>query len=404
MPFSFGMKRFVSLFCVSIFLCASLFPHDPVGDNDNVLMKIDGEDIYLSEFDYFYNKVASRMDCSRDEYFHYFLRYKMKVYDAKRLGLDKNADYERKIKRLEAAIRSYDNAGYVDAGKKRNGAIKLLTYRVCQNNDMSGAIAFMNGVCSKLKSGATLQDICDSYPELTLQVYESSELKYCLGEVRSELQKIQAGGCSSPFVSPEGVNIVLNESNTSFGCSISDFAVDALLASEWDRCRPDDCMKCSDDELEHYFKANKKKYMWELPHYKGAVIHCKNKKSASKIKKKLRKLPVEEWTERLRYLSEEDFRYDAIVESGLFCIGENEYVDKLVFKCGNYNPKEEYPYTFVIGKCLDYMPGSYEDVYDVLLKDYMLEKENRYFDELERKLRVEKYIDVLKTVNSSGSN
>ena len=77
MPFSFGMKRFVSLFCVSIFLCASLFPHDPVGDNDNVLMKIDGEDIYLSEFDYFYNKVASRMDCSRDEYFHYFLRYKI---------------------------------------------------------------------------------------------------------------------------------------------------------------------------------------------------------------------------------------------------------------------------------------------------------------------------------------
>ena len=108
--------------------------------------------------------------------------------------------------------------------------------------------------------------------------------------------------------------------------------------------------------------------------------------------------------ERLRYLSEEDFRYDAIVESGLFCIGENEYVDKLVFKCGNYNPKEGYPYTFVIGKCLDYMPGSYEDVYDVLLKDYMQEKENRYFDELERKLRVEKYIDVLKTVNSSGSN
>lgn len=367
-------------------------------------MKIDGEDIYMSEFDYFYNNVASHMDCSRDEYFHYFLRYKMKVYDAKRLGLDKNADYERKIKGLEGAIRSYDNAGYVDAGKKRNGAIKLLTYRVCQNNDMSGAIAFMNGVCSKLKSGATLQDICDSYPELTLQVYESLELKYCLGEVRSELQKIQAGGCSSPFVSPEGVNIVLNESNTSFGCSISDFAVDALLASEWDRCRPDDCMKCSDDELEHYFKANKKKYMWELPHYKGAVIHCKNKKTASKIKKKLRKLPVEEWTERLRYLSEEDFRYAAIVEPGLFCIGENEYVDKLVFKCGNYNPKEEYPYTFVIGKCLDYMPGSYEDVYDVLLKDYMQEKENRYFDELERKLRVEKYIDVLKTVNSSGSN
>lgn len=404
MPFSFGMKRFLLLFCMTISLCASAFSHSPVGDNDNVLMKIDGEDIYMSEFDYFYNKVASQMDCSRDEFFHYFLRYKMKVYDAKRLGLDKNDDYERKVKRLEAAIRSYDNTEYAGEGKNRDVAIKLLTYRICQNEDMASAIKFMHGVCSRLKSGTFLQDICNSYPELNLQIYESSELKYCLNEVKNELLRVPAGGCSLPFISPEGVHIVINENKIKAGCSVSDFAVDALLASEWDRCRPDDYMKSSEDELEHYFKANRKKYMWELPHYKGAVIHCKNKKIASKIKKKLRKLPLEEWTDKLYSLKKEDDSFDAIMQTGLFCIGENECIDKLVFGCGNYTQVEAYPYTFVLGKCLDYMPDSYKDVYEILQKDYAQEKEKLYFDVLERKLRVEKYIDVLKTVNSGGSN
>ena len=92
------------------------------------------------------------------------------------------------------------------------------------------------------------------------------------------------------------------------------------------------------------------------------------------------------------------------MQTGLFCIGENEYIDKLAFKCGNCKPVDGYPYSFVVGRCLDYMPDSYKDVYDIVVQDYILKRKELYFERLEREFRVEKYIDVLKTVNSDGSN
>lgn len=385
-------------------LSVNAFAHNAVGTDDCVLMKIDGKEVYLSEFDYFYNNAASRLDCSKDEYFHYFLRYKMKVYDAKRLGLDKNIDYGQRVRQLKSAISSYDASECAPDENSGNNLFKVLTYRIGQNEDLENAISFMRGIFSQLKSGTTLGEICSSYSDMNLRLDEFTDLNYCLNEVRNELLKVSEGEFSSPFVSPEGVHIVIKGDSVGAGCVISDFVGDVLLASEWDSCRPDNSKEFSENELENYFKANKKKYMWELPHYRGVVVHCKDKKSALKIKRKLRKLPFQEWSERLKALSQEDARFDAIVQSGLFRIGENEYIDKLVFKCGSFNPVEGYPYTFVVGKCLDCMPGSYKDVYDVLLEDFIQEKEKQYFEALETELRVEKYIDVLKTVNSGGSN
>lgn len=141
-----------------------------------------------------------------------------------------------------------------------------------------------------------------------------------------------------------------------------------------------------------------------MPHYKGAVIHCKSRKYARKIKKELRRYPLDEWSDILSGIGKKDSRYDAVMQTGLFCIGENEYIDKLAFKCGNCKPVDGYPYSFVVGRCLDYMPDSYKDVYDIVVQDYILKRKELYFERLEREFRVEKYIDVLKTVNSDGSN
>ena len=183
-----------------------------------------------------------------------------------------------------------------------------------------------------------------------------------------------------------------------------DKADDALLAAAWDKYYSDNMQNYSEDDLKGFFKANKKRYRWELPHYKGAVIHCKSRKYARKIKKELRRHPLEEWSDILSGIGKKDSRYDAVMQTGLFCIGENEYIDKLAFKCGNCKPVDGYPYSFVVGRCLDYMPDSYKDVYDIVVQDYILKRKELYFERLEREFRVEKYIDVLKTVNSDGSN
>lgn len=47
----------------------------------------------MSEFESFYSELPYEKDCSREDYFYYFLRYKIKVFDAKRLEIDKSSEF-----------------------------------------------------------------------------------------------------------------------------------------------------------------------------------------------------------------------------------------------------------------------------------------------------------------------
>lgn len=122
---------------------------------------------------------------------------------------------------------------------------------------------------------------------------------------------------------------------------------DALLASFWDKLHQEFLPhEATSDELDNYFKQNKNQYAWELPHFKGAVIRCVNKKMASRIKKYLKKLPVGQWKEGLHKLMAADSTVNASIEVGLFQIGKNACVDKLAFKCGRLPENDKLPYTF----------------------------------------------------------
>ena len=145
----------------------------------------------------------------------------------------------------------------------------------------------------------------------------------------------------------------------------------------------------TDTDLEHFFKTNRKDYVWELPHYRGAVIHCRDKKQAKRIKKLLKKHPFADWNEAF-VKTMGQMKQPPRMECGIFQIGTNPYIDKLVFKCGEYTPVEGLPYTFVLGKKLKKGPESYEDVKDKVIQDYLAKHENDWLFEL-------------KTVNNGGS-
>ena len=134
------------------------------------------------------------------------------------------------------------------------------------------------------------------------------------------------------------------------------------------------------------------------------MIHCQNRKAASKIKKKLKKLPLSEWEKVLSQEAIRDSVYHAELETGLFQIGKNPYVDKLAFKCGSYLPHAELPYTFVLGKRLKKGPKEYQDVLDAVMTDYCEAQKESEMLALKRKFKVEINQDVLKTVNCDGSN
>ena len=91
-------------------------------------------------------------------------------------------------------------------------------------------------------------------------------------------------------------------------------------------------------------------------------------------------------------------------EAGVFQIGTNRYIDKLVFKCGSFQPEPDLPYTFVMGKKLKKGPESYEDVREAVVKDYLTVYEDAWLKDLKQKYKVEINQEVLKTVNNNGSN
>ena len=398
MLFCFDMVRPVLICFLFLLQCIDLYSGGISEAEDKVLLRIGEENIYLSEFNAMYDNVSNFRDCSRSEYFYYFLTYKLKVYDAERLGLDSVSDVEKMRVNLKTELLHPDSYGNDEK------QVRLLTYRVRQDEELDNGIAGMKDICSKLETGVKVDDICRNLSDSRFSCISVTDETFLLNEIKEELGKIKGTGHSLPFVSPEGVHVVVKCIPEVKKFRWEDKADDALLAAAWDKYYSDNMQNYSEDDLKVFFKANKKRYRWELPHYKGAVIHCKSRKYARKIKKELRRHSQEEWSDILYGIGKKDSRYDAVMQTGLFSIGENEYIDKLVFKCGNYKPVDGYPYSFVVGKCLDYMPDSYKDVYDIVVQDYILKRKELYFERLEREFRVEKYIDVLKTVNSDGSN
>jgi peptidyl-prolyl cis-trans isomerase SurA len=157
------------------------------------------------------------------------------------------------------------------------------------------------------------------------------------------------------------------------------------------------------EELERFWSEHREEYGWGIPHYRGMVIHCKDKKEAKAIKKYLRKYPMALWEEALRRRVEQT-GVPCKFESGCYRIGENPFVDKLAFKCGSFVSLSDYPYTWILGEKLKKGPESMNDVKEKVEKGYRELMKSTEINRLRQKYSVEINEEVLKTVNNEGNN
>jgi peptidyl-prolyl cis-trans isomerase SurA len=156
--------------------------------------------------------------------------------------------------------------------------------------------------------------------------------------------------------------------------------------------------KASNDTigLTAYFEANKSKYTWNEPHWKGYVVFVKDAKAKARMQKEIAKMTSDD---AARYLLEKYNTADSIqikVEKGLFTQGQNKYVDELIFKTGKPTelPKE-YADFFLLGKYLPDTPESYTDVRGLVVTDYQDYLEQEWLEQLNRKYPVIIYKDVI---------
>jgi peptidyl-prolyl cis-trans isomerase SurA len=166
--------------------------------------------------------------------------------------------------------------------------------------------------------------------------------------------------------------------------------------------------KAQNDEiaLKAWFDTHKKKYTWKEPRYRGIAYHVKTKQDVKAVKRCVKNLPFDQWTEALRTTFNPDSVIRIRVEKGLFKPGDNETIDRLVFKTGNTSKSSRasstsnasYPIDAVFGKKLK-RPDNYEDVRQQVVEDLQDYLEQEWVDTLRRRYQVEVNQEVLKTVN-----
>ena len=88
------------------------------------------------------------------------------------------------------------------------------------------------------------------------------------------------------------------------------------------------------------------------------------------------------------------------IEMGIFSIGDNGWVDKMVFGQGEGGTmKRGFTLVDVAGKVLE-KPETYKDVKGHVVNDYQKYLEERWLKKLRKKFKVEIDEEVLKTVNN----
>jgi len=161
----------------------------------------------------------------------------------------------------------------------------------------------------------------------------------------------------------------------------------------WDKAQNDEIA------LKAWFDTHKKKYAWKEPRYRGIAYHVKNKQDIKAVKKCVKNLPFDEWTEALRTTFNADSVIRVRVEKGLFKPGDNTTVDRLVFKRPTILIADaNYPFEAVFGKKIK-RPDDYQDVRQQVVEDLQDYLEQEWVETLRKRYQVEVNHEVLKTVN-----
>jgi peptidyl-prolyl cis-trans isomerase SurA len=151
--------------------------------------------------------------------------------------------------------------------------------------------------------------------------------------------------------------------------------------------------------LNEYFEKNRSEYKWDEPKYRGVAVRCADNATAKKIKKELKRVPLEQWPDTVAKRYTADGKNTAKAEYALFSRGDNDVVDFMVYGSPTVNPSGDYPCAFVAGK-KQKMPESVEEAGEAVKTDYKNHLKAQSVKHLKQGSQVEIKQEVLKTVNN----
>lgn len=471
------MKRLVLSILSSLFMLNSFAQDDPV------VMRIAGQPVTRSEFEYNYNKNNSENVIDRkdiDDYAQLFINYKLKVRAAMDAGMDTvkafrdefrtYRDQQVKPMLVPAGAEEKEVRDYYDGMLKQLDGkdlrlpshIFLLVPQKSTEAEQAVKKARIDSIYNALKAGADFAELAQKHSEDRQSAMQGGRLTWFgPGQLVPEFEKVmydlQKGQTSEPFLSPAGYHIVRLE-DTKFlepydtlrpqiqrylesrglrdrlAQQVTDSLVkergvteEQLMDSETERLSKDDLelrylvqeyhdglllYEISKNQIwdpaakdttaiVQYFKKNKKRYAWDTPHYYGMPFYTQRLEDVASVKKLVKGKSENEWTKLVR----EKFNKDSVTvrmeQPRLYAVGENAYIDSLVFKIHNVKAyqRKGFPHAATVGRLLKKGPKQWTDVSSQVVTDYQAECDHKFVDELRKRYSVVIYPEVLATVN-----
>lgn len=239
----------------------------------------------------------------------------------------------------------------------------------------------------------------EEYKPTIISMLEQQNIREKARLVRGRQLAEEFGGGLTPTQALEREDSLLESKYPEFGNLMREY-YDGLLFFEvsaqqvWNKAQGDVV------GIEKFFKKNRKRYKFETPRFRGAVIQANTKENLNRIKSMIAGKSVSEYKNIIDTNFPKDSMRNVRVEIGVFAIGDNAWVDKLAFGQGDGGKlRREFTVVELEGSIIE-KPESYIDVKGAVTNDYQKSLEEKWVKSLRKKYKVKVDKEVLKTVNN----
>ena len=239
----------------------------------------------------------------------------------------------------------------------------------------------------------------EEYKPAIMNMLEQQNIRERARQIRGQQLAEEFGGGLTPSQALALEDSLLESKYPEFGNLMREY-YDGLLFFEvstqevWNKAQNDVA------GVEKFFKKNKKKYKFETPRFRGAVIQANTQENIDNIKSMITGKGISEYKSVIDANLPKDSMRNVRVEIGVFAIGDNAWVDKLAFGQGEGgNLRKGFTAVELEGRIIE-KPETYLDVKGVVMNDYQKYLEEKWVKSLRKKYKVKIDKEVLKTVNN----
>lgn len=388
---------------------------------DPVLLKIHNKKIFRSEFEYSLNKHGKQFEGNIKDFLNDFINRKILSEAARDKGLDTTFNFRRiynYYKNKQNSITSFPDKGksLVEVNNP-DKIFHISQIFIALPQDASADYQQrvknrMDSIYDQVLREKSFNIVASHFETCGMPAksreYVLSSRNKTYKEVEQVIFDLKEGEISKPFLSPAGYYIVKIEPSQTQERKTESNKVNVYLLHEYeDGLLSQEFMKSnekiSEEEYQksliNYYNTHKKDYSISTACFEGMLIQGKTSDLTKRLKKKLKKMPVEN---RMKFIRTEcnigSIHLVKAIE-GLFVKGDNPIVDKLAFKGSNYKVDSQYPYAAIIGKKKKRKQFLFSEVKQQVEIDYQEKREKDLLADLRQKYDVQINKSVLDTVN-----